>query len=368
MGSEGWFDADAHVIEPASIWTDYTPRALHERVPRFERRGNSDWLVCDGVDLFPIGRLGGLANSERHLRLTEDATAGTWDECIVPGGYDVTARVEAMDVDGVAKALLFPTIAMRFFAIDDDELRWALLRAFNQWMTDFCGASGGRLLGACVVDPDDVDRSLVEVRTARQRGLSAVLVPLLADCGWTYGGEEYDVLWAAAAEHDLPVGFHAFASRSAVPARQGLDLAIDSVVDRSSVVVRAMAQLLFSGTFERIPRLRWFSAENDAGWASYLVERADTLYERAKDHLPIEQRPSELFREHVFITFTHEQAPLATLPLLGADNLMWGSDYPHNVTTWPRSHAQLDATFERLDVCDADRRAVTYDNAARIFR
>ena len=62
----GWFDADAHVIEPPWIWTDYTPRSLHERVPHLERRGDSEWLVCDGEDLFAIGRLGGLARGERR--------------------------------------------------------------------------------------------------------------------------------------------------------------------------------------------------------------------------------------------------------------------------------------------------------------
>jgi predicted TIM-barrel fold metal-dependent hydrolase len=361
------YDADAHVIEPPWVFEQYSPRAYRERVPRLDRRGRTEWIVCDGMDLFPIGRLGGLARNERHLRLGDDALEGSWHDVIVPGAHEIDARLAAMDTDGIACAVLFPTVAMRFFSLPDPDLRNVLFRALNAWTADLHRAAPTRLRSICVVDPDDLDAAVAEVRGARDRGHAGVLVPLLADRGWTYGSTDHDVLWRAAAEQGLPVGFHAFASRGPVPVRTGLDLALDAVVERPSLVMAAIAQLIFSGTFDRVPELRWFSAENDAGWCPYLIERSDTLFDRVKGQVPTVRRPSEQFREHVFVTYTHERAPLASLPITGSANLLWGSDYPHNITTWPTSQARLDDAFAAMGTPPETVRALVHDNAARLF-
>jgi predicted TIM-barrel fold metal-dependent hydrolase len=364
---DGWFDADAHVIEPPWIWTEYTNRALHDRVPRLEKRGAADWLVCDGEDLFSIGRLGGLARGERALRVADESLEGSWDASIVPGGYRVPDRLEAMAADGVSHALLYPTVAMTLLGIGDHELHNAVLAAYNRWIADFCSEQPDRLYATCLVDPDEPERALADIMSARESGHAAVLVPLWTDAEWSYGDERHERLWAAAAELDLPVGFHAFASRARQPIRRGLDLAIDSVAVRPATVARAVVQLLCSGVFERVPRLQWFSAENDAGWVPYLLERADRLFGRAKDHLPIARPPSELFHDHVSVTFTDERVAVANITVIGEANLLWGSDYPHNVTTWPESHALVDAMFKEFDVPESTRRAVTSANAARLF-
>ena len=364
----GWFDADAHVIEPPWIWTDYAPRALHDRVPHLERRGESEWLVCDGEDLFAIGRLGGLARGERALRVTDAALDGSWDASIVPGAYRVPERLEAMATDGVARALLYPTVAMTLLSIADVELRRVLLAAYNRWIADLCAEQPDRLFGACLVDPDDYETARAEITAARAHGHVAVLVPLWSDDDCSYAGDELVQLWSVAADLELPVGFHAFAARGRQPIRRGLDLAVDSVADRPAIVARAIVQLLVSGVFERVPRLQWFSAENDAGWAPYLLERADRLYARAKEHLPISRPPSEIFHDHLSVTFTDERVAVANIGAIGEHNLLWGSDYPHNVTTWPNSRALVEGMFDDFVVPAATRQAVTSTNAARLFR
>ncbi|MEO8697801.1 MAG: amidohydrolase family protein [Acidimicrobiales bacterium] len=365
---DGWFDADAHVIEPPWIWADYTERSLHDRVPRLERRGDSEWIVCDGEDLFAIGRLGGLARGERSLRVTDAALDGSWDASIVPGAYRSAERLEAMAIDGVAHSLLFPTVAMTLLGTADAELRRALLTAYNRWIADLCAEAPGRLFSACIVDPDDGATAMAEITAARAHGHVAVLVPLWSDGDWSYSSDELVRLWSAAADLALPVGFHAFAAKARQPIRQGLDLAVESIAERPTIVARAVVHLLASGVFERVPRLQWFSAENDAGWVPYLLERADRLYARAKDHLPISRPPSELFHDHISVTFTDERVAVANIGAIGATNLMWGSDYPHNVTTWPNSRALVEGMFDDCAVPAATRRAVTSSNAARLFR
>jgi uncharacterized protein len=364
----GWFDADAHVIEPPWIWTDYTPQSLHDRVPRLERRGEAEWLVCDGEDLFPIGRLGGLARGERTLRATHTALDGTWGASIVPGAYRVPERLYAMVIDGVEQALLYPTVTNTLLTIADVELRRALLGAYNRWLADLCAEQPDRLFSACIVDPDDFVAAMAEITAARANGHVAVLVPLWADGDSSYASDELVRLWSAAADHELPVGFHAFSARARQPIRRGVDLAVESVAERPVIVARAIVQLLVSGVFDSVPRLQWFSAENDAGWAPYLLERADRLYARAKDHLPITRPPSEIFHEHLSVTFTDERVAVANIGVIGESNLLWGSDYPHNVTTWPNSRALVEGMFDDFAVPATTRRAVTFSNAAKLFR
>ena len=364
----GWFDADAHVIEPPWIWTHYTTRSLHERVPRLERRGDAEWLVCDGEDLFPIGRLGGLARGERALRVTDASLEGSWDASIVPGAYRVPDRLDAMAIDGVAHALLYPTVTMTLLSIADVELRRALLGAYNRWIADLCAERTDRLFGACIVDPDDAAVAMAEITAARTHGHVAVLVPLWADGDWSYSSDELVRLWSVAADLELPVGFHAFAARVRQPIRHGLELAVESIAERPAIVARAIVGLLASGVFERVPRLQWFSAENDAGWVPYLLERGDRIFARAKDQVTIGRPPSELFHDHVSVTFTDERVAVANIDVIGEANLLWGSDYPHNVTTWPNSRALVEAMFDDFGVPATTRRAVTSTNAARLFR
>jgi predicted TIM-barrel fold metal-dependent hydrolase len=363
----GWFDADAHVIEPPWIWSTYTPRALHDRIPRLERRDGSDWLVCDGEALLQIGRLGGLARREGKLRLSAETLAGTWEDSIVAGAYDPPERLHAMAVDGVARCLLFPTIAMMFFGLVDAQLRSQLLRAYNRWITDFCAARPDAFLGVSMVDPEDLTGATAAIEEAAANGQAAVLVPLWNDAPAPYHEREYDRLWAMAAGAGLPVGFHAFAARANQPVEKDRNLALDAVVERPAAVQRALANLIFGGTFERTTQLRWFSAENDAGWCPYFLERADHVFARGREAFDINRRPSEQFHEHVFVTFTSERVPVANAELIGADNLMWGSDYPHNVTTWPDSHPRLERVFDELAVPEPVRNALTRDNGERLF-
>ena len=166
---EGWFDADAHVIEPPWIWTDYTERSLHERVPRLERRGDAEWLVCDGEDLFAIGRLGGLARGERALRVTDASLDGSWDASIVPGAYLAPERLDAMAIDGVAQALLYPTVAMTLMGIADVDLRRALLVAYNRWIADLCAEQPDRLFVRASSIPTTGDRNGTDHRGAHAR-------------------------------------------------------------------------------------------------------------------------------------------------------------------------------------------------------
>jgi predicted TIM-barrel fold metal-dependent hydrolase len=65
------------------------------------------------------------------------------------------------------------------------------------------------------------------------------------------------------------------------------------------------------------------------------------------------------------VTLGADRAPLLTRDITGIEPLLWASDYPHPEGTYPHSQATVERIFAGLS--DAELRAVTHDNAARLY-
>ncbi len=105
------------------------------------------------------------------------------------------------------------------------------------------------------------------------------------------------------------------------------------------------------------------------GWLPYFVSRMDASFQKHSktSGFTSDQRlPSEIFREQVFATFEEEPLGKALLPLLGDDNIMWASDYPHTDSTFPWSRKAVDELAEGLS--PESVRKVTGENCRRLYR
>jgi predicted TIM-barrel fold metal-dependent hydrolase len=130
-----------------------------------------------------------------------------------------------------------------------------------------------------------------------------------------------------------------------------------------------LATMVFSGALERNPGMRLVLAESGIGWIPYFVSRMDQQMEK---HVPkaqdyrLKAKPSEIFRQQIFATFEEEPLGPRLIPLLGPDNFMWASDYPHPDSTFPHSKKAIDEAFAGLaeDVVHK----VTVENCARLYR
>jgi predicted TIM-barrel fold metal-dependent hydrolase len=76
-------------------------------------------------------------------------------------------------------------------------------------------------------------------------------------------------------------------------------------------------------------------------------------------------KPSEFFARQGHVTFTDDPVALQTIPFIGADCLLWGSDYPHDEGSFPHSQAVIDRTFAGLS--ETDKRKIVWDNAAKLY-
>jgi len=205
-----------------------------------------------------------------------------------------------------------------------------------------------------MLNVDDVDEAVSELRRAREIGLVGVMVPMFPGPGDAYHHARFDRLWSAAVEFQMPVNLHAATTRDK-KSRWNNGTATDNIV---SVVQmqRIILDMIFSGLFDRFPGLRIVSAENDAGWAGTMVERSDYYWQRNRpvqlmkeEGISCLERPSHYFRQNVRLTFMRDRTGILAHETIGVGTMMWGSDFPHRVSTWPLSQDVLDEQFRGQD-------------------
>lgn len=357
--------ADSHVIEPPTLWQNYVDPAFRDRSPRLERRDDTDVLVCDGVEFPPLALYAGCLRRDDDVR-----TSGRWDEDIPAAAYNPAIRRKAVEADGISGEVLFPTVAMSFYALDDPALRRALFAAYNRWIAEFCESDPSFYKGLAALDVEDVDAAVAELEAAHRRGLRGVMIPLFAGSELRYCSERYEPLWAAAARLRMPVNLHRATSRDKDAVWTKGTLA-DRVLRPPTEVQRVALDLIFTGVFDRHPELVLVSAENEAGWAGHMVETADYWWRRNRkilndpDLIRCEEPPSHYVGRNVAATFMRDRTAVLATPVTGAQVLMFGTDFPHHVSTWPDSVASITAQTEPVpsDVAEAIR----WQNAAALY-
>jgi predicted TIM-barrel fold metal-dependent hydrolase len=314
----------------------------------------------------------------------------------VPGGHDPDARIAALDADGIDAVVLYPSAALFFGPVDpipalrDVEFVHDCIRAYNEWIADFCGAHPNRLFGMAGVPLQDIDRAVAEARHAcGELGLRGVFVrPAAYVDELPLNHPVYDPFWGACQELDVPVAFHPgvhvdvpgacrkFGLVKESPNLTVTNMAMDEIHGGSGLgqsvgnavdMIVTMGRLLMGGVCERFPDLEFVFLESGGGWVPSILERMDEQVES----FPLERRwlsllPSEYFRRQCSVSFEPEEWNLAPCAeFLGSDRILWASDYPH-----PEYHPGLVAeVVERVAPLPPDDRAnVLGANAARVYR
>jgi predicted TIM-barrel fold metal-dependent hydrolase len=272
-----------------------------------------------------------------------------------------------MDTDGVDEAIVYPTAGLTLYSLDDRPLVASLLADYNDWLAEFCAGGAGRLRGIGALLTDEPAAAVAEARRCRELGHVGLLVPLYDDRDEDFGDPAWDPLWAVAQELSMPVGFHAFVRGPGGRATIN-EPAMDALVNRPARVQRALLSAILGGAFARFPGLRMVSAENEAGWAASMLERADESFERGRfEGGPERRRPSEVFAGHVFVTVLFDRSALHARKVIGVGNLMWSSDYPHNMSTWPHSADHVAGWVDDAGVGDSDLAAILAANASGLY-
>lgn len=351
--------ADSHFTEPADLWVNRLDKRYRDRAPHVEHRETTDVFVCDNTEMFPIGMIHGVRYKGGDVKLD-----GRYED-VPPSGWDPQARIADMRRDGIDAEVLYPTIAMRFFAIEDAGFGNACIAAYNDWAAEFCRADPGRFKGIGMVNLDDVDNAVGELQRCKDLGLVGVMIAVFPDGTEPYHSDTYLPFWSAAAEAGVPISLHTASER-----RVRHDQGPTERFLHYTLVQRTFIGMIYQGIFDRLPDLQVVSVENDAGWAANIIERMDYVDVKARfrnlhhDHLN-EEAPSTYWKRNISYTFMRDRAAIVCRHLIGLDRIMWSSDFPHGDSTWPDSQQVIAEQFE--GVPEDERRAILHDNAARMY-
>jgi uncharacterized protein len=359
--------ADSHVIEPPDLWQERVETRFRDRAPRLVHEVDSDVILCDQATMPPIGLFAGCAKPEGEAR-----PEGRWEADVPRGAYDPDARLVDIALDGVDAEVLYPTLGMQLYPIEDLEFQWSLFRAYNSWLAEsFCQAHPRRFKGIAMLSHADPDRAVEELERAAALGLVGGMLPLYPGEANPYHHLRFDRLWAASVDLEMPVHLHA-ATTGDRKKSWHTETPTDQIVNYEQVE-RVLLDLILSGVFDRFPALKVVSAENDAGWAGCAIERADYYWRALRGVRLYEdggvvcrRPPGEYFRENVRLTFMRDRTAVLTQEVIGDETLMWGSDFPHLVSTWPRSQQLLDDHLR--DQTEGSRARIVRDNARRVYR
>jgi predicted TIM-barrel fold metal-dependent hydrolase len=371
-------DADGHYFEPPDALPEYIEPHFREQAPRrvvgpdgIERWQGRDWL-SEGVGDFapPLVRregkarelVGVVGEDESGAIRRKDAQYSQMD----PAAYDGVARLPVMDAEGIDAAVLYPTNALAW--VPDGAFHLALNRALNDWQADFCKADPRRLYGTVnIIALHDVVAACAEVRRCvREHGFKAVFLrTCLAKETDRWWGDQYDPFWATCQELDVAIGFHPFPGDTMWGSGRYFDLyrptpervfmrgPFTNPVDAMNTVLGLIA----GGIPERFPGLRFGILESSGGWLVSFLERMDGRFELLRHTLPhLKLKPSDYFRRQFWISFDPEEAALPlTAEWLGADRIIWGSDYPHPDAFYPGFVTMLNGNIAALDPTDQER-------------
>ncbi|MCB0997118.1 MAG: amidohydrolase [Acidimicrobiales bacterium] len=369
--------ADGHVdlpVLPADLFETFGDPALASRLPRVVTGddGVGRWVDEHGVELARVGGSGNTGQpyvagqAERLDRMNE---SGFWDDCAngVFHPSDPRLRIEAQDRDGIVGEVVYGILGMAN-AIDDPVVGTAMMRAYNNWLVEFCAAHPDRLVGVACLPSGAPDLAAAELRRCVDMGLNAVEIALTHDL-LPLWRQEFAGLWAAAAEagaivhlHTIgpPVDTSAATSPREVKSWMGSWLTVFQLR-----MVERLAELVFGGILHAHPGLRVVLGESGIGWLPYVLDRMDLQYRERFRQLELDLLPSEYWRRQMAATFQLDEPGLLLAERIGVHTLMWGNDFPHGDGVWPDSMAVLDAQFASVD--PAVRRAVTFENAARLY-
>lgn len=360
-------DADAHVVEPFTLWRERMPVRFHDRVWRRELDDQGrEVLYHDGVRLtveWTTGTLSTPGAVQEGGRLDIDIETE-----VDPGVRDPRRRLELMDQQGIGVSVLFPSMMLGLADVQDVEMQVAYAEAYNSWMAEFCAVDPVRLRWGAVLPTADLAACRRMAEKQIERGACTVLVPPIFDSAQTCVADRradplYDLLAAAG----VPLVIHAInPANSCLGIANHLHDRVQWQMGYSFQCQLATLHVLESGLLDRFPGLRVGFFEGDLGWVPHWFERLEATFRKLALVAPARSKPViEAFREQCVISADMGDPRLAeTVGYLGADHVLFASDWPHHDGTWPDPIAQI-RDHDRLS--GEQKRAILVHGPARFF-
>ncbi len=350
------FDADNHMYETQEALTKFLPADYAGVIDFVEVNGRKKITVKGKIsDYIPnptFDRVAAPGAQEEYFKVgnpegkSRREIMGRGIDCL-PAFREPGPRLELMDELGLDRALMWPTLAslVEERLRDDPDATHVVVHALNEWMHEqWTFNYENRIFPVPVITLPIVSEAIKELEWVLERGAKIILIRPAPVPGFrgprSFALPEFDPFWELVQEADVVVGMHASDSGyqrylnewegvrddEFTPFKGGGAFAAITGAHYRSII-DTVASAIGHGLCTRFPRLKITPVENGSGWVRPLLHDMEKAY-ATNPHM-FEEDPVAVFRRNIFVHPFHEDDPMGLIDVLGVDNVLFGSDYPH---------------------------------------
>jgi len=346
------FDADNHLYETSEAFTRHLPDRYRGLIDYVDVRGRTKIVVKGHIsDYIPNPTFDVVARpgaQEEYFR-NGNPEGKSYRELVgdpmrcIPAFREPAPRIELMDELGVDKTLMFPTLAslLEERLRDDPIATHVVVHSLNEWLHETWQFDyEGRIFTTPVITLPIVEKAIEELEWCVERGARCVLIRPAPAYGFQGGRsiafEEYDPFWKRVVELDVLVGMHASDSGYSryqadwTGPQEMLPFRPDPfrlITMKKRPIMDTMTSFVCHGAFSRHPELRVAAIENGGDWVVPLLHDLEHAYKLMPQHFS--EHPVDAFKRNVWVSPFHEDDIAELIDVMGADHLLFGSDYPH---------------------------------------
>ena len=379
-------DIDTHYTEPPDLWSSRAPSKWKEQVLHVQTMadGMEAWFIGDRY----VAKIGPQVIDRHGVKQVGRTSLPVLSDMAI-AGTSTPERLAVMDDLGIYAQLVYPNVigfgSSRLMAIKGDEaLRLFHVTAYNDAMAEIQQESKGRLYPQGALPLWDIDLTIAEMKRCREQlGLTGfAMSDKPQDFGMpSLGAPEWGPFFSACVDYQVPVNFHVGSGSSDViegwwggppgemkvtPPTLAAYLSVSYFMNN----VRDIVNLILSGTLDRHPTLNFVSVESGVGWIPFAIASLEYSFDEilsANDRSQFSLRPREYFQRQLYASywFENSRAVDGFIAEIGADNLMFETDYPHPQALYPNVREKIEETLAHHP--EPVQKKVLYENAARVY-
>jgi predicted TIM-barrel fold metal-dependent hydrolase len=350
------FDADNHMYETEDALTRYLPEEYAGVIQYVQVNGRTKIAVRNKIsdyipnptfskvaapgaqeEYYKVGNKEGKSRREIMGKAIESPPAFRSPE----------PRLQLMDEQGIDRAVMWPTLAslVEERLRDDPDAIHVIVHALNQWMHDqWTFNYQDRIFATPVITLPILDLALAELDWVLERGARVILIRPAPVPGWkgprSFALPEFDPFWKRVEEAGLIVGMHASDSgytrytnewegirdSEFFPFRapSGFGLIVGGM---HREITDTVASAIGHGLCTRFPKLKIMPVENGSGWVRPLIHEMEKAYEFHP--YAFDEDPVMVLKRNIVVHPFHEEDTRGLIDVIGVDNVVFGSDYPH---------------------------------------